>query len=175
MVDQGYIRHARRSEASDVPTVFSFIKELANCQDELHVITTTEENLSRTIAFDPDEYDTDAAPDPITPFRPARCLLAFNDVGEPAGMALYFYSYVTWHAAPGIYLEDLYVLPSERRAGHGKHLMDALVEELRAVGGVRIEWRVMERNETGLRFYEKMGAKVMEGWKDLKLEPAGTN
>ncbi|KAM0418786.1 hypothetical protein ACHAPT_012296 [Fusarium lateritium] len=165
--NQGHIRHVRRS---DVPTVLRFVKELADCQNELHAITTTEEKLYNTMAFDP-EPDTGAPAEPVTPIRPARCLLAFNETGEPAGMALYFYSYVTWHAAPGIYLEDLYVLPSERRGGHGKRLMDALIQELRAVGGARIEWRVMEQNEPGLRFYKSMGAKVMDGWKDMKLEP----
>ncbi|KAM0335412.1 hypothetical protein ACHAQA_000457 [Verticillium albo-atrum] len=149
-----------------------FIRELAECQDELSCITTTEEKLSKTIAFDPEESDTGAVADPVTPARPARALLAFDANGAPAGMALYFFSYVTWHAAPGIYLEDLYVLPSGRRSGHGKRLFDALSQELRAVGGVRIEWRVLEWNLPSIRFYESMGAKTMNGWKDMKLEQA---
>jgi len=48
---------------------------------------------------------------------------------------LYIYSYVTCHAAPGIYLEDLYGLPSERRNAREKRLMNALGQESNAVGG----------------------------------------
>lgn len=59
---------------------------------------------------------------------------------------------------------------SERRGGHAKRLMDALGDELRAVGGTRIEWRVLERNQRGINFYEKMGAKVLVGWHEMRLE-----
>jgi hypothetical protein len=83
---------------------------------------------------------------------------------------LYIYSHVTCHAAPGIYLEDLYGLPSERRNGHEKRLMNALGQESNAVGGARIEWGVLGCNESSIRFYESMGVKVMVGWKDRMLD-----
>ncbi|KAH7020456.1 acetyltransferase [Ilyonectria destructans] len=167
--EHSYVRHAR---LSDVPTIFKFLRELADYQNELSSFTTTEEKLCKTIAFDPEQSDDGAVTGQVTPFRPARCLLAFNKTGVPAGMALYLYNYVSWQAAPGIYLEDLYVSQSGRRGGHGKRLMDALCEELRAVGGVRIEWRVLEWNKPSISFYESMGAKIMEGWKEMKLEKA---
>ncbi|KAF4966165.1 hypothetical protein FSARC_6124 [Fusarium sarcochroum] len=159
---------------SDVPPLIRFIRELADYQNELSCITTTEEKLCQTIAFDPEEFDACAAADRISPFRPARVLLAFDNDGVPAGMALYFYSYVTWHATPGIYLEDLYVLPSGGRSGRGKRLMDALGKELHAVEGERIEWRVLEWNEPSVRFYESLSAKFMDSWKDMKLEKMDT-
>ncbi|KAF4469804.1 n-acetyltransferase ats1 [Fusarium albosuccineum] len=171
-LQKGHIRHARRS---DVPIILVFTKELADYQNELSSVTATEDLLHQSIAFDPEENDNAAGvkgTDLISAHRPARCLLAINELGAPVGMAIYFCCYVSWRAAPGIYLEDLYVQPSERRNGWGKRLFDALGEELRAIGGARMEWRVLEWNKAGIRFYESMGATVMEGWKDMKLEGA---
>jgi len=46
--------------------------------------------------------------------------------GEPAGFALWFYNYSTFHARHGIYLEDLFVEPHFRGQGIGKALLKNL-------------------------------------------------
>lgn len=84
------------------------IRELADYEHELDAVEATSASLDATIAFAPDDVESTAtAPntEPITPTRPSRCLLLFNERDEPAGMALYFYNYSTWRAKAGIYRE----------------------------------------------------------------------
>jgi GNAT superfamily N-acetyltransferase len=59
------------------------------------------------------------------PHPAAEVLLAF-DGGKPAGFALYFQNYSTFLAQPGIYLEDLFVLPEFRGRGTGRALLKTL-------------------------------------------------
>ncbi|KAJ5404091.1 N-acetyltransferase ats1 [Penicillium cosmopolitanum] len=164
-------RHARQT---DIPTIRQFILELAEHQNDLAQVTVTEELLAQSLIFDPnttDHANDNSKTPPTTPSRPARCLLVLAESGIPVGMAIYFYSFVTWHGKPGIYLEDFYVRASERGKGYGRELISALIEELQVVGGVRLEWRVLDWNELGVRFYKGIGATVMNGWMDMKLEP----
>ena len=86
-----------------------------------------------------------------SPSRPARCLMAFNEEGKPAGIALYFYNYSTWRARPGIYLEDLFVRETERKKGFGKRLLVALAKEVVAFTGGRLEWSVLKWNEPSIK------------------------
>ena len=46
--------------------------------------------------------------------------------GRPAGFAVWFYSYSTWQAKNGLYLEDLYVKPDMRGLGLGKIMLRLL-------------------------------------------------
>lgn len=93
-------------------------------------------------------------------------------------MALYFTSYSTWRAAPGIYLEDLFVRDEFRGRGIGTALLAALASQVRAIGGARLEWSVLKcpppslnagrqrglsnggaGNEPSIKFYESIGAQ----------------
>ena len=118
--------------------------------------------------------DDAAAPDtePVTPQRPARCLLLISPAGEAVGMALYFYNYSTWRSKPGIYLEDLFVQPSERGKGYGKRLLVELAKQVVAMGGGRLDWVVLKWNEPSIRVYESIGAKAQDEWVGMRVEGA---
>lgn len=86
-------------------------------------------------------------------------------------MALYFYNYSTWRARAGIYLEDLYVTPTERGKGYGKRLLAALAREVVAMDGGRLDWSVLKWNEPSIRFYEDVvGATRLEEWVGMRVE-----
>jgi GNAT superfamily N-acetyltransferase len=85
-------------------------------------------------------------------------------------MALYFYNYSTWKARPGIYLEDLFVRLSERRKGYGKILLVELAKEVVAMDGGRLEWAVLKWNEPSIKFYESIGAKMMNEWVGMRVD-----
>jgi GNAT superfamily N-acetyltransferase len=85
-------------------------------------------------------------------------------------MALYFYNYSTWRSAPGVYLEDLYVDPSERGKGYGFKLLQYLAAEVVKIGGRRLEWSVLKWNEPSIRFYKQIGAKEMVEWAKMMVE-----
>ena len=85
-------------------------------------------------------------------------------------MALYFTNYSTWHGAPGIYLEDLFVRPEYRGRGYGTALLKRLARETKAIGGERLEWSVLKWNEPSIKFYEGMGAKMMSEWVGMRVD-----
>lgn len=166
----------------DVPAILGLIKELADYEKELQSVEATEEKLLSTIAFAPSSpsattttWDDKGLPvtGPIDSTRPARCLLLFSP-GKPTqavGMALYFYNYSTWRAKAGIYLEDLYVSPSERNKGYGKRLLVTLAKEVVAMDGGRLDWSVLKWNEPSIRFYvDVIGATRMEEWVGMRVD-----
>jgi GNAT superfamily N-acetyltransferase len=93
--------------------------------------------------------------------------------GRAVGMALWFLNYSTWTGRPGLYLEDLFVDPAERRSGVAKQLMIALAEEALARGCARMDWAVLDWNSEAMRFYETIGARRCEGWQPWRLEADG--
>ncbi|KAI0188607.1 acetyltransferase [Xylaria flabelliformis] len=167
------VRHARRE---DIPSILLMIRELADYEHELDAVEATEAKLGATIAFAPDNVEsTSTAPntEPITPTRPSRCLILFNEKDEPAGMALYFYNYSTWRSKAGIYLEDLFVRPSERKKGYGKKLLVELAKEVVAMDGGRLDWSVLKWNEPSIKFYESIGANAMNEWVGMRVDREG--
>lgn len=171
----------------DVPSILGLVKELADYEKELSSVEATEAKLLATLAFAPSSPADPSTPtndnnnnnnglpvtDPITPTAPARCLLLFTSptAPQPVGMALYFYNYSTWRAKAGIYLEDLYVTPTERNKGFGKRLLVALAKEVVAMDGGRLDWSVLKWNEPSIRFYEDVvGATRMEEWVGMRVD-----
>ena len=77
--------------------------------------------------------------------------------GEVVGFALWF-NFSTWRGVHGIYLKDLFVLPSHRGTGLGRALLRQLAEECVARGGARLEWAVLDWNEPSIGFYGSLGA-----------------
>ncbi|SPO01461.1 related to acetyltransferase [Cephalotrichum gorgonifer] len=161
-----------------VKVILDLIQELADYEKESNAVEATEETLLNTIAWAlPTEAGAEASPLPVTeptsPARPARCILAYGPEGTPVGMALYFYSYSTWRAKPGIFLEDLYVRQSERKKGYGNLLLKALAKEVVAMGGGRLEWNVLKWNEPSIGFYQSIGAQRMDDWVGMRLDREG--
>jgi ribosomal protein S18 acetylase RimI-like enzyme len=87
-----------------------------------------------------------------------RALLAERD-GQPVGYALFYRAYATEHAARGLYLQDLYVVPEARRQGAGRALMAAVARACRADGGCYVFWNAVPTNRAALAFYRALGAR----------------
>lgn len=93
--------------------------------------------------------------------------------GRAVGLALWFLNYSTWTGRPGLYLEDLFVDPAERKSGVARALMVALAEEAMARGCARMDWAVLDWNVEAMKFYERIGAKRHEGWQPWRIEGEG--
>jgi len=132
----------------DVPTILGFIRLLAEYEKLPHEVRATEATLLQTLFGD----------------RPYAEVLIARYRGEPAGFALYFHNYSTWLAKPGIYLEDLFVLPERRGNGIGKALLVALAKVAKERGCGRMEWSVLDWNEPSIQFYKSLGAVPMDEW-----------
>ena len=132
----------------DVPAILRLIQGLADYEKLSHEVVANEEALRRTLFSD----------------RPAaETLLAF--VGDEAvGFALFFHNYSTFLARPGIYLEDLFVVPEHRGHGIGRALLTRLAQIAVERECGRLEWSVLDWNEPAIRFYKSLGAEPMDEW-----------
>ena len=72
-------------------------------------------------------------------------------------------------ALPGLYLEDLFVLPEARGSGVGRHLLAFLAARAIERGCCRMEWAVLNWNEPAIRFYKNLGAEPMNDWTVYRL------
>jgi GNAT superfamily N-acetyltransferase len=143
----------RPAEASDVPTLADLIRQLSRYEKLEHEVSMTEEMLANGL-FGPRQY--------------AEAVLA-EEEGRPVGFALFFHSYSTFLAQPGIYLEDLFVLPEHRGHGVGRALLRHLARLAVERGCGRLEWAVLDWNEDAIRFYERLGAKPNSEWTTHRL------
>jgi GNAT superfamily N-acetyltransferase len=138
----------RSATAADVPQILAYIQGLADYEKLTHACVATEDSLRQTL-FGPRPY--------------AEVILGEYD-GEPAGFALFFHNYSTFRAAPGIYLEDLYVLPERRGHGVGKALLKQLAKLAVERGCARLEWSVLDWNSPAIDFYKSLCAEPQDEW-----------
>jgi GNAT superfamily N-acetyltransferase len=156
----------RPAVAEDVPQILTFIRALAVYEREPDAVMATEADLLRD-GFGPNPY--------------YWCLIAEQD-GVPAGFALCFYSYSTWLGKPGVYLEDLFVLPEFRGLGIGKALLQRVAAVAVDKDFPRLGWEVLDWNTPAIEFYSAMGAEFLDTWRNVRVSgealkrlAAGTN
>ena len=89
--------------------------------------------------------------------------------GRTIGYALTIETYSSFLAAPTLYLEDIFVLPEERRRGVGKALFRFLAGEALRRGCARMEWAVLTWNQSAIDFYEGAGAQRVDHWYVYRL------
>jgi GNAT superfamily N-acetyltransferase len=97
-----------------------------------------------------------------------ECVIAEED-GQPIGFALYFTTFSTFLCQPGLYLEDLFVIPAARGKGYGKALLKHLAGLAKARNCGRFEWRVLDWNEPSIQFYQSLGATIMPEWQLVRM------
>lgn len=96
--------------------------------------------------------------------RPVAEVLIAEWQGSPAGFALFFHNFSTFLGRPGIYLEDLFVVPAHRGRGIGGRLLAALARLAVERGCGRLEWSVLDWNEPAIGFYRALGAVAQDEW-----------
>jgi GNAT superfamily N-acetyltransferase len=145
----------RPATRADVPTILGLIRGIAEYERLAHEVEATEALLL--------EHG-------FGPRRIYEAILAERN-GRAVGFALYFYSFSTFKARPTLYLEDLFVVPQERRGGIGSRLLTRLAQVAveRACG--RMEWSVLDWNTPARDLYFKLGAKAMEEWTVFRMTP----
>jgi GNAT superfamily N-acetyltransferase len=143
----------RPAVAEDVPQILEFIRALAKYEREPDAVTATEADLLRD-GFGPQPF--------------FWCLLAEQN-GKPAGFALCFYSYSTWLGRPGVYLEDLFVLPEMRGRGTGKALLQRVAAIAVEKNCPRLGWEVLDWNTPAVDFYSAMGADFLDTWRNVRM------
>jgi GNAT superfamily N-acetyltransferase len=97
-----------------------------------------------------------------------HCDLLWLD-GAAVGIAAWFWTYKSFRAARGLFVEDLYVQPAFRGQGLGKALLAHLAAKAREVNGF-LEWQVLDRNAPAIAFYKSLGAQDVPDWLNYRLE-----
>jgi len=145
-----HIRPVRPDEAA---LVLDLIRELAQYEKLAHEVVATEQDIHAAL------FGKKPA---------AECLIAELD-GASIGFALFFHNFSTFAGQPGLYLEDLYIKPEFRGQGFGKKMLAHLANLAVQRGCGRFEWAVLDWNAPAIRFYESLGAKIMQEWKLNRL------
>lgn len=143
----------RSATADDVPQIMRMIKALADYEKMAGDVVATEEGLREAI-FGP------------RPFVE----VVLGEVGAaPVGFALFFHNFSTFRGAPGLYLEDLFVDPEWRGRGFGRRLLAHLAALAVERGCHRMEWSVLDWNESAIAFYRGAGARLLDDWRLCRL------
>jgi GNAT superfamily N-acetyltransferase len=144
--------HIRPATIHDAALLRTMIRELADYEHELDLVTITEENLARDGFGENPRF---------------RALIA--EWGEQAaGYALFFDYYSTW-AGRGLFLEDLFVRQAFRTRGIGKALLAAMARIAVEEHCYGIHWEVLDWNEKAIELYKQLGATFRDQWRPVLL------
>jgi len=143
----------RPAAEPDVPVILDLIRQLAVYERLEHEVVATEDRVRKTL------FGT----------KPSAETILAEEGRECVGFALFFESYSTFLAQPGIYLEDLFVKPHMRGKGVGSALLQHLAAIAMERNCGRMEWGVLNWNEPSIQFYKNLGAVPMDEWTKYRL------
>lgn len=143
----------RPAGPADVPVLLELVHALAAYEREPDAVEASQEDLQRAL-FD------DAA---------CSAHVAEQD-GRVVGFALWYPTFSTWTGRQGLWLEDLFVLPEARGAGHGTALLQALAGVCVQRGWPRFEWWVLDWNAPSIGFYRSLGAVPQDEWTTFRVD-----
>jgi len=139
---------------SDVPIILNLIKGLAEYEKLSHEVVATEDGLRDTLFGK----------------NPKAEVIFGVYKNEPVAFALFFHNFSTFLGKPGIYLEDLFVIPEMRSKGFGKVMLSFLSKLATDRKCGRLEWSVLDWNEPALKFYKSIGSRKMDEWTTQRLD-----
>jgi GNAT superfamily N-acetyltransferase len=144
----------RPATPADLPLIAQLIRGLAEYEKLAHEVRFDEAKLGEKLFGE----------------RPYAEVLIGEVDGKPKGFALFFHNFSTFEGRPGIYLEDLFVMPEARGAGLGKALLVELARLAVERDCARLEWWVLDWNEPSIGFYKSLGARPMDEWTVMRVD-----
>jgi ribosomal protein S18 acetylase RimI-like enzyme len=142
----------RKAEPEDVSAIHALIVELAEFEKAVEEVELTVEQL-REDAF---------GKSPIVE------MIVAESGGEVVGAALFFEKYSTWKGR-SMHLEDFVVKRSRRRRGIGSLLFEEVMRIAAERRYARMDWQVLDWNDSAIAFYRKYGAQLTSEWLDGRL------
>lgn len=142
----------RPATIQDVALLRTMIRELAEFERQLEMVSIRKEDLAR------DGFGE----------NPLFWALIAEWDDEPAGYALFFPSYSTW-AGRGLFLEDLFVRQSFRGKGIGRALLRRVAQVAVDEKCVGMRWEVLHWNEPAIELYKALGAEFQDQWCPMLL------
>ena len=137
----------------DISLILTLIKELADYEGMLSEVIATEELLEEWL------------------FEKQKAEVLIGEIdGNPISFALFFHNFSTFLGKPGIYLEDLYVLPEMRGKGIGTSMLSFLAKLALERKCGRLEWACLDWNKPSIQFYKQLGATPLEDWTVYRVQ-----
>ncbi len=146
-------RKVRPATPEDTPALFHLLQKKAEFDQKIHSLTGTPEALQADLFGEPSYIEA---------------IIAESD-GEVVGFATFFHNYSTFLTKPGLYVDDLFILPSHRRQGLGKAILGYLAQLAVKRDCGRLEWLVAVWNDNAIAFYKQMGASVLPDWRICRV------
>ena len=146
------IVNIRKGIKSDLPSVLSLIKELAEFEKALDEVTVTIEDLEN------DGFGE----------RPYYWFLIAEVDKKIVGLSFYFIRYSTWKGR-FLFLEDFVVKSEYRKKGIGALLFEETIKIAQSIDVKGMIWQVLDWNIDAIRFYKKYNADISTDWYNGKL------
>ncbi|KAL2326664.1 hypothetical protein Fmac_025722 [Flemingia macrophylla] len=189
----------RLATASDVPHIHKLIHQMAVFERLTHLFSATEASLAATLfspAVQPfhsftvflleasgSPFRASAESDSVSSFEPVTKEVRLErPVEDPererfgsvedatvVGFVLFFPNYSSFLGKAGFYVEDVFVRECYRRRGMGRMLLSAVAKQAVKMGYGRVEWVVLDWNVNAIRFYQRLGARLLEEWRVCRL------
>jgi len=144
----------RQAQPNDFVFVHALISELALFEKAPNEVVTSPETLEKACR----------GTSPL-----AWCWVAENENSDIVGAAVCYIRYSTWKG-PVFYLEDLIVSENYRKQGWGTELLNEIIEFAKKKGYPRVQWQVLDWNETAIEFYKRYNAQFDGEWINVHIE-----
>ena len=136
----------RPAVGADVPLLLRFLGQKAEFDGAAHAVRMTAETLQEALFGKP----------------PLIHVILAESEGRAIGFASYYFTYSTFLARPGLWLDDLFVAEDMRCRGAGRAMLVFLARLAREKGCGRIEWTAAASNERAINFYQRAGAAIRD-------------
>jgi ribosomal protein S18 acetylase RimI-like enzyme len=99
-------------------------------------------------------------------------VMVAEERGRFVAMATFSTMFPSQDLTGGLFVKDIYVIAAARHRGLGEALLRAIARHALDRGVTRIDWGVQETNAPAVALYERIGARVKEGTRYMRLEGA---
>ena len=85
------------------------------------------------------------------------------------GILVYFIQPFTYDLSPWLIVKELYIAEDARSLGIGRQLMQAAATHCLQIGGTKMKWEVLTKNDKAKAFYQSLGAELTDDWQTMSL------
>ena len=113
----------------------------------------------------PDEVELTAAQLELDAFgeKPIIEIIVAEEDGVVIGAALFYEKYSTWKGR-SVHLEDFVVKASDRMSCICSKLFEEVMRIAKERNYARMDWQVLDWNESAIAFYKNYEAEISEEW-----------
>ena len=145
--------NTRKAVEADVSEIIKLMREFAEFEKLTHDFSVTEERLREAVFGE----------------KAFVYLLTGLFENKLIAYALLYPKFASFRGERSLYLEDLYIKPSERRKGFGLAMLKEAAKYAKANGFERLDWQALKWNTPAINFYNKIGAQSNEENIDFRL------